>query len=185
MIRVFYIYLGTSYICLICSERRQRRSSHQASQNQMVPPPDFFTLFEKIALNEDWSRSRDHTSRDPLCPHQELLPAAGHQLQQSVPLPASDAPPESTMINNLHYKANLFDRFKAMNLKTTRDVLDGANTRANPQPFASNGTTRMCFSFHLKGMCNGRCDRRANHECHSDQLDEKLKEWANVHYKLP
>ena len=88
------------------------------------------------------------------------------------------------MVANLHYKANLFDRFKSMHLKT-RDVLESANTRANPQPFGNDGTTRMCLSFHLKGMCNGRCGRCADHQCHSDQLDEKLKEWANVHYKLP
>ena len=67
----------------------------------------------------------------------------------------------------------------------SKDVLNSANTRANPQPFSSNGTTRMCLSLHLKGMCNGCCGRYTDHECHSDQLDEKLKEWANVYYKLP
>ena len=85
------------------------------------------------------------------------------------------------MVANLHYKANIFDRFKSMNLKT-RNFLESANTRANPQTFGSDGTTRMFLSFHLlKGMCNGCCGRRANHERHSDQQDEKLKEWVNVH----
>ena len=88
------------------------------------------------------------------------------------------------MVANLHYRAKLFDRFKSMHLET-RDVLESANTTANPQPFGSDGTTRMCLYFHLKGMCNGRCGRRTDHQHHSDQLDEKLKEWANVHYKLP
>ena len=89
------------------------------------------------------------------------------------------------MVANLHYKANISNRFKSMSLKT-RDVLESANTRANPQPFGSDGTTTMCISFHLKGMCNhGRCGHRADHEHHSDQQDEKLKEWASVHYKLP
>jgi hypothetical protein len=71
-----------------------------------------------------------------------------------------------------------------MNLKT-RDVLESANTRTNPQPFRSDGPTRMCLSFHLKEMYNGRCGRRADHEHHSDQQVEKLKEWANVYYKPP
>ena len=88
------------------------------------------------------------------------------------------------MIANIHYKGNLFDRFKAMNLKT-REVLESANTRVNPQPLSSDGTTRMCLSYHLKGLCNGRCGRRADHERHSDQQDQKLKEWANAHYKVP
>jgi hypothetical protein len=107
-------------------------------------------------------------------------------LSSAIPPPAAAPPPASnnSMIANIYYKGNLFDRFKSMNLKT-RDVIESANTRANPQPLASDSTTRMCLSHNLKGLCNGRCGRRADHERHSYQPDQKLKEWANAHYKVP
>jgi hypothetical protein len=43
LIRVFYIYLGTSYICLICSKRRQRKSSQVMSSTSKT----FIQLFLK------------------------------------------------------------------------------------------------------------------------------------------
>ena len=157
----------------------------QAHQNQMVAPPDFSELFKLIALNEEWS---------PHFPSHYMQLAASYtpgvapaeRPPSAIPPPAAAPPPASdnSMIANIHYKGNLFDRFKAMNLKT-REVLESANTRANPQPLSSDGTTRMCLSYHLKGLCNGRCGRRADHERHSDQQDQKLKEWANAHYKVP
>jgi hypothetical protein len=160
--------------------------------NPSAPKPNGGTtrlseLFKLIALNEEWSPRFPSRYMQLPASYTPGVAPADRPPPLSVILPPATVPPsasDNSMIANILYKGNLFDRFKAMNLKT-RDVLESANTRANPQPLASDGTTRMCLSYHLKGLCNGRCGRRADHDRHSDQQDQKLKEWANAHYKVP
>jgi hypothetical protein len=84
------------------------------------------------------------------------------------------------MLANLQYKEDVFGVFKSLNLKI-RDILE--RTSATPQPLSADGTTRMCLSFHLKGICNERCGRKADHVSHSNDQDQALKTWAQAHYK--
>jgi hypothetical protein len=58
------------------------------------------------------------------------------------------------MFGKHKYKDDLLSSFKAMTIKT-RDIM--AQTVNNPQPMSTDGTTLMCLSYHLKGICNERC----------------------------
>jgi hypothetical protein len=126
---------------------------NQSMQNYLVPVPNFMDLYEKIALNEDWSPCfpmrymRTPTPSPapyvPPTPSPAGGPAPGGVVQ------AKGGP--DTMLANLQYKEDVFGVFKSLNLKI-RDILE--RTSATPQPLSADGTTRMCLSFHLKGICN-------------------------------
>jgi hypothetical protein len=134
-------------------------------------------LYEKIALKEDWA------PRFPMRYVQGPSPAPAPHINPGAATPAARAQPSGTdtMLANMQYKETLFGVFKAMNIKT-RDIL--ARTVNNPQPTSSDGTTLMCLSYHLKGICNERCGRKNDHLPHSTEQDQALLAWAQVHYTV-
>jgi hypothetical protein len=108
-------------------------------------------LYEKIALNKDWSL------RFLACYMCLPTPVPATHMQLPNPGPAPACPYHSkrggtdTMLANMMYKNDLFAVFKAMNIKT-QDIM--ARTTENPQPKSSDGTTLMCLSYHQKGIWN-------------------------------
>jgi hypothetical protein len=156
---------------------------NQSMQNYLVPVPNFLDLYEKIALNEDWSpRFPARYMRNPTpAPAPYLPPATPSVVPPAAPSSGSTQPRgPDTMLANLQYKDSLFSVFKAMNIKT-RDILD--RTSATPQPVSTDGSTRMCLSYHLKGICNERCGHKADHIPHTSDQDQALQAWAQTYYK--
>ena len=90
--------------------------------------------------------------------------------------------PTNTICRNLNYRQEVFGRFAVL-ARRVREVLVAA---PNPPPLSPHDNTcQMCVAYHVKGMCNDRCGRSADHAVHTLAQDNLLLEWCTAHYTLP
>ena len=90
--------------------------------------------------------------------------------------------PSNTICRNVNYRQPMFQRFSVLP-RRVRDIVLAA---ANPPPMSPHDNTcQMCVSYHVKGMCNDRCGRSADHAAHTLAQDNLLLEWCNTNYVLP
>ena len=61
--------------------------------------------------------------------------------------------------------------------KRIRDILKKAVTNNNHLPKNSSGV-EMCVSYHVKGICNLHCGRKADHKAHTAADTKKLVDWC-------
>ena len=85
------------------------------------------------------------------------------------------------MVRNPEWKMELFREFHMLDARV-RQVL--ANATAPPPVCPRDPGSVMCVAFHVKGMCNERCGRRADHLPHTDAEDQPLLAWCREHYRV-
>ena len=172
-----------------------------------VPVPDFTSVFQKIAVGESWEprlplQYELALQRVSTVPEGRTLSAAREGEGQGTNR-GGDAErgtrtgvgqggggnegvggngAQNRIVQNPTYKENLFGRFASLPLRT-RSVLQNA---ANPPPICPQcpaGQVRMCLAYHVKGMCNERCNRALDHCEHTDAQDAQLVQWCEAHYR--
>ena len=89
--------------------------------------------------------------------------------------------PNGTQVRNPAWKEAKFKRFKEKNLRHARLL---ANVAVRPPICPADPNVEMCLAWHIKGMCNERCGRKADHMAHTDEQDAQLVDWCNTHYKM-
>ena len=56
----------------------------------------------------------------------------------------------------------------------------------NPlSPIPYNAAVNCCLLHHIKGMCNGKRSRAADHNMHASDQDAPLVNWAEVAIPIP
>jgi hypothetical protein len=93
--------------------------------------------------------------------------------------PSKKAKGESTTIKRTAPINTAFQRFADQN-RRIRDVLSKAGSDKIPK--SDNGVD-MCLSWHIRGMCNTTCPRKADHRAHTAEEDNKLLEWCVRNFK--
>ena len=167
------------------------------------PVPDLQTLFSEIRLGTAW---------EPTIPLQYLrLPAVAaggddasrggtHQQTRQLLSPvrpagaagggATGLAPNAIVRNTAYAEAD-FAGYRDTPGVIIRDLLD-RNT-ANPPPISSsdspanrgrfpNTPLRVCLSYHVKGMCNSRCGRAADHGPLAPEKHQEISAWCAAHW---
>lgn len=113
------------------------------------------------------------------------------QPQPAPPPPAPQVPPvphpqppqqASRCITNPTYNGALFDEFRArpFRAKDIRARVSAGRLPAFPISRVDGGA--MCIGFHVKGMCNERCPRAADHVAYNATQYAPMKQWCTEHY---
>jgi hypothetical protein len=99
--------------------------------------------------------------------------------EPSVEPPVIVAPPQeasrSTVVQNMAYDDALLPYLATG--KRVRDVIKAALERGHPIPKTMGGK-EMCISYHVKGVCNTNCSRKADHRTHTTTKTGKLVTWC-------
>jgi hypothetical protein len=155
-----------------------------------VPPPDWEDLWKCIQLKTDWE--------SPL-PERYLMPSqpvvavsyvpyidtpsitsagpAAPMAPATAPLPpASDNTPE----RSLTYKS-CFLPYKETGQRV-REVIKKAIANGHHLPKNVQSQV-MCVSFHVKGICNSRCGRKADHRLHNATKTQVLLDWCKAAFE--
>jgi hypothetical protein len=77
--------------------------------------------------------------------------------------------------------SDLFDDLKQ---QAGRKKISDAIAKAGEPPLVTrDGTSaQMCVSFHLRGSCWSKCNRRLDHGPHNEEEDKRLLEWCKEAY---
>jgi hypothetical protein len=70
--------------------------------------------------------------------------------------------------------------FRAIMGLTSRHVCQNAVVPPPPCPHSQSVT--MCLAYHVKGYCNVRCGRAADHVSYSARDNTALLAWCREHY---
>ena len=167
---------------------------------QKISVPMFEDLFERIAVGDAWeprlplqyARIVGLGERGQI-PELDLAPPAapqgsgGNEPRREERQGGAGGPPrnnhraEDRMVRNPEWKMELFREFHMLDARV-RQVL--ANATAPPPVCPRDPGSVMCVAFHVKGMCNERCGRRADHLPHTDAEDQPLLAWCREHYRV-
>ena len=167
--------------------------SRQWRSVDIVPSPQFDDMFACIKRQSAWEPRFPPAYLSPMVPvpaperaPRQRQPAANPQGDRVPPLvpgrPPAPAqhPLPNLMVRNDSYKGNLFQTYADRPVRV-RQVLD-ANPNTPPPRSPMDPSVNMCVAFHVKGMCNTRCGRAADHHPHTDAQDAPLVTWCGECY---
>lgn len=160
-----------------------------------APAPDLTALFSEIRVGSAW---------EPSIPDQYLrLPAPGPASTTANSPARSPAGAGATrsgaagapnvVVRNTGYLETDFGPYRAMTSVRIRDLLP--RMAATPPPISTHDSPaacggspnpiRVCLSYHIKGMCNTRCGRAADHHPLTVEKCQELLAWCVAHYAPP
>jgi hypothetical protein len=159
--------------------------SEQWNSLNNVPAPDYNDIWRCITLKTDWESPLPERYLAQLTPFPTL-----HQPAPSIPPPppapgAAHSPPVATGTTR-DQRAGEAVRCLPYNEKFTphrqtgervRDVVKRAAMAGQTIPQNDAGVP-MCISYHVKGICNTRCGRSADHISHSEAETSRLLTWC-------
>ena len=154
-----------------------------------VPPPDWEELWKCIQLRTDWESPLPDRYLTPVVPtgpgptYQLPTPdparSAPPVVPTSAPAPARTPAPATAPTNTVERCVHFEDAF--LPYKETgqrvRDVLKKATEKGHALPKNAQGLD-MCVSYHVKGLCNTRCGRSADHRAHNAAETKDLLAWC-------
>jgi hypothetical protein len=160
----------------------------------LVPPSDYMALSASISLQERWHPQIPARYVARFQPAPPPVPVRAMGLQPSAPPyipPIAAAQPRGdktsatgvpdAVVQNLQYNT-AYDAFKNVNART-RAVLKNNEARLALPKFQVDGSeVPFCPAFHVKGMCNARCGRAADHRAHTEEEDELGIQWCTTHW---
>ena len=159
----------------------------QCQQSSMAnePPPQWNELWRAIQLQTDWETPLPERYLAPVLPSStaavyQPLPTGA---LPPVPVPSAPAatstPAAARDTTTVELSASYDDIF--LPYKETgqriRDILKKAKEAGNPLPKNAWGGD-MCVSYHVKGVCNTNCGRKADHRPHNAADKKKLLDWC-------
>jgi hypothetical protein len=154
-------------------------------------PPAFKAVLNKLSLGD--------TSWIPELPARYLKPVADRSIIVDVadvsgitPLTGATTPStittgtdtsskrQQTLVSNPS-PSTVFDDLKQ---KAGRKKISDAIAKAGEPPLVTrDGTSvQMCVSYHLRGSCWSKCNRRLDHGPHNEEEDLRLLEWCKEAY---
>jgi hypothetical protein len=161
-----------------------------------TPAPDLQTLFSEIRLGTSWEPTiPSQYLRLPASPAGVGIAGGGTQARQPAAGPAQPgavtggAP--NAIVRNTAYAEADFAGYRDTPGVIIRDLVD--QNAANPLPISSNDSPtnrgrfpntplRVCLSYHVKGMCNSRCGRAADHGPLTPEKRQEIVAWCTAHW---
>jgi hypothetical protein len=152
-----------------------------------VPPPNWGELWMNLHHRTDWESPLPERYLTPVVPgpqstiYQVLVqPGAPSPTMASPPTPVAPQALVPRDRSTLEQNMNFDDAFLPYREsgKRVRDVIKGALERGHTTPKNANGVP-MCISFHVKGVCNSNCGRKADHKAHVAADKTKLLAWCS------
>jgi hypothetical protein len=176
----------------------------------IVPPPNFITVFEDIQHENHWQPIMSHSflsnlglaplHRAPQLPTQlprphlpAPLPVAPSQPQrQPAPAPTrptptptpAPAPAVSTRVNNTSFNTELFQSFREAPTPCRIIRSRIRNEELPALPPSKLPSTELCLAWHVKGICNEGCSRKADHIAYTTEEYAPLKTWCDENYPM-
>ena len=100
------------------------------------------------------------------------------------PSPTSNPPTPQERINNIHFNATLFQRYRdaPTSCRTIRNRIRNQELPALPLSKVDNQS--MCIAFHAKGTCNSNCGRKVDHVAYTNDEYAPLVTWCQSHFPV-
>ena len=192
-----HLHLGPALLARRIQLSVNRWLERQAESDAPVPVPDLISVFDRMAEGEDWAPlfPDRYLQSEPPPFHMgsassvvsNLTGTTGSSSSNATSTTARTGTPTSStsatqaIQRNLHFNAEAFQKFKAVDLKT-KNIRDRCSGAGVPLP-KNKDNKPMCLAYHIKGVCNTRCQYAADHREHTPQEDATLKAWCAQNYK--
>jgi predicted RecA/RadA family phage recombinase len=155
----------------------------QRSSYAHAPPPDWGDIWRCVHHRSDWESPLPERYLTSIVPGPQST--SRQVITAPSPPPTPPAAPTTTRTPAKDAKTTLercvaFDKaylpYKNSN-KRVRDVIKAADERGHAVPRNSHGKD-MCVSYHVKGVCNSNCGRKADHRAHDAAESKTLLAWC-------
>ena len=181
------------WFCVQASQWYRRQAASPAA----IPAPLFEQVFDDIKNERPWAPNLSlpflsalnlqhfhaSTTTQPGL-HATTTPGSTATQDTVTTGPGATTPPAPTneRTNNVNFNTALFNTYKVMPISCRSLRMKIARNELPALPTSKVDQNPMCLDWHVKGVCNAGCSRRANYVPYTTAEYQPLVQWCATNF---